>query len=425
MMTEHLPPKNILDAVLTAGTIRNLDPGSFLLREGTLDPTVHLILDGEFEMRRVYADQERVVGFLEQGEWVGEISFLKGIPRVYSVYASTPGKVVTLSRGAFKALPADVRVSIMHILSRIMPFRITHLIDIQEAIIDQRARRIFSLKLSPGSDDEQSTARVIRSIIDEMPKLPVYAGNLVSVLEDPNSSFDQIARIIHEDPSLAAQILKNVNSPYYGFKQKVVDLTHALTLLGVNQIYLLVLYHGLRSTMPNTPAFINLQRHSVVVSHVASALAELVDKKLVLIAGTLGLLHDIGKSVVLLAQQNHPQVHDLVPLLNQYHIGSLLLLRWNLPEEIHESIRLQAVAPFAPPADIPDRFQKLVIILTLAHIVADELQKKDSEGFLYWREYLKQGGFGDVSMQDLTRDQVIPLLQKKAAILPRVVRNLL
>ena len=299
------------------------------------------------------------------------------------------------------------------------------LFSIEEELIDLGARKQFAQELSFPSGNADGIGRMLRETIDVMPRIPVYAGTLFRAVTNPESTSSIISRVISEDPSLAAQILKNVNSPYYGFPNKVVDLQHAITLLGISQIHSLILYHGMRTTLPNTRSFVNLQSQSVLLSHVAGAVAELVDHATTPLFSTLGLLSNIGKGVVFFAQHKHPEIEEAVPLLDHFKIGSMLLIRWGLPELIHETIRLMGKAKYIPPSEIPEPYRHNVSILTLAVAVLDRRSIGETDASSCLEEYMHQAGFGALSLEDLGDGHVLPLLQRKKGVLPHVVRNFL
>jgi HD-like signal output (HDOD) protein len=299
------------------------------------------------------------------------------------------------------------------------------LLAVEEELIDIGAKDQFSKLLALSSESAEGIGRVLCSIIDEMPSLPVYAGTLLKAVNSSESTSALISKAIHEDPSLAALILKNVNSSYYAFPNRIVDLQHAITLLGTKQIHLLVLYHGMRNVLPNTRSFVNLQSQSVLLSHLTSAVAELLDPPKVPFFSILGLLGLMGKGVIFLAQHKDPVIKEAAPLLNHFKIGSMLLIRWNLPEIIHETIRLMGKARYSPLGEIPEPFRQGVSILTVAHAVLEQKSTVASDGPEYLQEYVSYAGFGTETIDSLAEDRILPLLRKKKRVLPQVVRNFL
>jgi HD-like signal output (HDOD) protein len=302
---------------------------------------------------------------------------------------------------------------------------LVRLLAVEEELVDIGAKHRFSQGLVGPGKVVEGTGKILCSVIDGMPSLPLYAGSLFRTVNTTDSTSAAVSRIIGEDPTLAALILKNVNSPYYGFPQKIVDLQHAITLLGTKQIHLLILYHGMRTTLPNTRSFVNLQSESVLLSYLASTLAELVDPQRAPLCSTLGLLSRLGFGVIFLAQHKHPEIEKVAPLLNQYKIGSMLLIRWDLPEAIHETIRLLGHAKYAPPDEIPEAYRPNVAILTIALSLLEQHRGEKQESAAYLDAYLKCAGFGDMPLDALAQNRLLPLLRQKKSILPHVVRNYL
>jgi HD-like signal output (HDOD) protein len=299
------------------------------------------------------------------------------------------------------------------------------LLAVEEELIDMGAKGLFSNKFAQLRESTGGIGEVLRSVIDEMPSLPVYAGTLFRAVNSPESTSALISKFINEDPSLAALLLKNVNSPYYGFSNRIVDLQHAITLLGTKQIYLLMLYHGMRTTFPNTRSFVNLQSQSVLLSYLASTVAEVVDAQKAPLFSTIGLLSTIGNGVIYIAQHKHPVIEETALLLNHFKIGSMLLIRWGLPEIIHETIRLMGKAKYVPPSEIPEPYRQAVSILTLAHAIYEQRTMGTSECCAYLDEYIIYSGFGSDPIDTLAEDRILPILQQKKNLLPHIVRNFL
>jgi hypothetical protein len=72
--------------------------------------------------------------------------------------------------------------------------------------------------------------------VKDLPTLPTVLAKVSKLVEDPNSSTEQIARVISMDQVLSAKVLKMVNSPIYGFPGRIGTIQHALVLLGFNVI---------------------------------------------------------------------------------------------------------------------------------------------------------------------------------------------
>jgi HD-like signal output (HDOD) protein len=71
------------------------------------------------------------------------------------------------------------------------------------------------------------------------------ALKVLDLCQRENLDLPEIAKVITNDPALAAKMLKTVNSPAFALRQEVRTLTHAVALLGVNSVRTLVLSFSL------------------------------------------------------------------------------------------------------------------------------------------------------------------------------------
>ncbi len=64
--------------------------------------------------------------------------------------------------------------------------------------------------------------------------------NLLAILEElssPEPSYATIAKIFEKDLGLSYKLLKLANSVYMGAKNKIKSIPHALSFIGINEIY--------------------------------------------------------------------------------------------------------------------------------------------------------------------------------------------
>ncbi|MFW6323596.1 MAG: HDOD domain-containing protein, partial [Desulfovibrionales bacterium] len=272
-----------------------------------------------------------------------------------------------------------------------------------------------------------SQSVMIKKIVESVPSLPMYAGELISLINDPTTDARTIAAKVSEDPSVSAQVLKYVNSPYYGFQQTISDLQHAVMLLGFNQIYQLVLYHALRGTMPDTAEFRELQSHSIIISVLASEIAAIVRPDLQALASTIGLLHNFGESVIKLLKMHYPKLKIIFHSLEQEILGSMLLERWNLPQELCDSVSYQNCFRYAPAGFVHEPTRHGEGFLMIAHLVLDYIEKKESPDSypLFISQYMKENGLSECTFEELVENHLIPRLIRKKKALPAMVRTLL
>lgn len=85
----------------------------------------------------------------------------------------------------------------------------------------------------------------------QLPALPQSAIQILEISQDPESGPAELAVPINADPGLAAQVLKFVNSSYFGFPGKIASVQQAITLVGMKTIKNFVLWSAVFSLMPS------------------------------------------------------------------------------------------------------------------------------------------------------------------------------
>jgi len=191
--------------------------------------------------------------------------------------------------------------------------------------------------------------KTVISRLRAIPSLPTLYDELTAALRSGNPSLAQIAKIISRDVGMAAKILQLANSAFVGASGRVSSLVQALSLIGTETVRTLVLsvhvfsqFDGNPEVAAKLPA---LWDHSVAVSSLAQRIAgsEKKSKSLVEESFTAGLLHDLGK-VVLLAEmpREYHQIFETAcgdgqnperECLGCTHaeVGAYLMSIWGLP----------------------------------------------------------------------------------------------
>ena len=84
-----------------------------------------------------------------------------------------------------------------------------------------------------------------------MPALPQSAVGLLQLSDDPDIGPAEYAAVIEADAGLAGQVLRFVNSSYFGFAREISSVKLAITLVGVRTIKNFSLWSAVFSLMPN------------------------------------------------------------------------------------------------------------------------------------------------------------------------------
>ncbi len=85
----------------------------------------------------------------------------------------------------------------------------------------------------------------------QLPALPQSAIRLLELSQDPNNGPAEFAVPIEADPGLTGQVLRFVNSSYFGFSREIASVKLAITLVGIRTIKNFALWSAVFSLMPN------------------------------------------------------------------------------------------------------------------------------------------------------------------------------
>jgi putative nucleotidyltransferase with HDIG domain len=203
------------------------------------------------------------------------------------------------------------------------------------------------------SEISQPTLEALRNITESLPRLPSVSLDMLPVLSCRGAGSKQIAAIIERDQATAAKLLRWVNSCQFGLEGKVMSLHRAVTLLGIDTIRSVVLEDSLSRINPrlSVPGISQqtIWLHTTAVSIISKALAGWVRGQTPDVAGTAGLLHDIGILLMMMTERkkleqaiadaraaNEPLIahEDAVIGFNHQTWGEVFIRAWRLPEEI-------------------------------------------------------------------------------------------
>ncbi len=85
----------------------------------------------------------------------------------------------------------------------------------------------------------------------QLPALPQSAVRLLELSQDPENGPAEFAVPIEADPGLTGQVLRFVNSSYFGFSREISSVKLAITLVGIRTIKNFALWSAVFSLMPN------------------------------------------------------------------------------------------------------------------------------------------------------------------------------
>ncbi len=70
---------------------------------------------------------------------------------------------------------------------------------------------------------------------------PEVYVRLRKLMEDPNSTIEDFSKFFSNNPEVSSEILNTVNSPFFGFPCQIDNISRAIDLLGIGQVYEMIL----------------------------------------------------------------------------------------------------------------------------------------------------------------------------------------
>lgn len=191
---------------------------------------------------------------------------------------------------------------------------------------------------------------------ENLPTVPAVALEALRLTQDDESTLDDLARVLEQDPALAAKLLKLANSSLFHLGQDVTSLQRAVMVLGMKTVKLMSLSFSLVSELPSGSApaggpetfdLAGYWRRSLVAAVAGRSFARLVRSKLGDEAFLCGILSHLGQLVlarslpddyaeVLRASRGWPNLRTEERTLGFHHadVSGALLREWGLPDSL-------------------------------------------------------------------------------------------
>lgn len=184
----------------------------------------------------------------------------------------------------------------------------------------------------------------------EVPMLPDVASRVLALSNDPDSDAAQLAKLIQGDQALSAHVMRIANSAAYTPNASMVSLQQAIARLGMALITEIALAASINSKMFKAPHFAKrlsaIWDHALATAHWGKEVAR-ISKKNVEASFLCGLLHSIGRPVVLqaiseqLSKDDGSLTQEEAFILEQFfHIefGKIIVENWGMPIIVQESV---------------------------------------------------------------------------------------
>ncbi|CCK79958.1 HDOD domain-containing protein [Desulfobacula toluolica] len=195
--------------------------------------------------------------------------------------------------------------------------------------------------------------------IKNLKPIPAVANQLLAVVDNPDSSMEDIANVIQYDPIITASVLKICNSAFFGLKNPAESIKDAVNMLGTDQVIELVVMKSGAESLSGKQEGYGLENGDIWKYSVASAvLAKQIAVKLSLenksMIFTSALIKDIGKIILekyvsrsaekiqnLLKNKNFSfrEAEKKILGIDHAELGAMIAKMWNFSPKMVKIIR--------------------------------------------------------------------------------------
>lgn len=199
---------------------------------------------------------------------------------------------------------------------------------------------------------------LIKEIKDLKP-IPAVVNQLLTLVDNPDSSMADIATVIQYDPVITANVLKTCNSAYFGLKNPVETIKDAVNMLGTDHVIELALIKSGAKTLSGCQKGYGLAEgdmwkfsvHSAVAAKQVAVKLSLENKNTIF---TSALIKDIGKIILeKYVLEKSEKITDLVKNKNlsfleaekkilgidHAELGAMIAKMWNFSPRMIKIIR--------------------------------------------------------------------------------------
>ena len=180
----------------------------------------------------------------------------------------------------------------------------------------------------------------------KLPTLPQVALKINDIIDNPNSTAKDVAKVMSADAALSARMLQVANSPLVRAAAPAENVQAAITRMGMGMVRNIVtsflvsqLFHTKYESLKKR--IVVLWNHSAHVAAISQVLAKQNTKWLKPDEALLaGLIHDIGKLPLISKAENIPDLAENDELMDDLaeklhtRIGKVIVQTWKFSPEL-------------------------------------------------------------------------------------------
>lgn len=205
-------------------------------------------------------------------------------------------------------------------------------------------------KLSPALRD------TILSVVGQraIAPMPGTAQKAFALSTNPKAEARDFIELIEVDEALSARVIKIANSVFFDRGKKSNTIEEAVVVIGLDELRSLLTANALSDIFPSSnQSRIHLWNHDVAVALISKQLANRIQPRLAESAFLAGLMHDVGKLLLLQRCSNDYQKImqkveesgcdfrnaevEVFPF-DHCQVGQLIAERWNFSEDLVSAI---------------------------------------------------------------------------------------
>jgi HD-like signal output (HDOD) protein len=261
---------------------------------------------------------------------------------------------------------------------------------------------------NPTASSQFDLGRILQTA--QLPALPQSAIKLLELSRDPDNGPPEFAVPIEADPGLAGQILKFVNSSYFGFSREINNVRMAITLVGIRTIKNFSLWSAVFSLLPNPKCgpfdLKTLWQDSLRRALFSRAMGKLLGLKEAEEAFSAALLQDMA--IPLLAKELPNEYVELLVARaegprrlsdlererfgwNHAEASATMARKWKMPEAFADLLGRHISIPTAPPSTPLEMTQTSVSLSAMLPSASDPRWHECAEFEAVYNRLLPQG----------------------------------
>jgi len=258
---------------------------------------------------------------------------------------------------------------------------------------------------------DAATISRLKKAISSIPPLPHIWHLVQAVLDDSDASPADLATVVKSDSVLSAHILSLANSAAFAVSgRELSNVSMAIARIGMENIHGFLmqklapdfsrLTHQRRGQgIPIMEEMRHIWLHSQATGKLAASLSSCTPAGSASAMRTFGMMHDIGKLVILHVEDQRnleslklnilegmPGLQAESQSLGYTHVdaGMMLALHWKLPRSLQQFIHFHHKPEHEHPDTWPAEIQTPLLLMHAAHLVIQSIQSANGCADSIW-----------------------------------------